>query len=101
MGYDKDGHVVYQRMGNGTVSVYSYDPRRMHLSEMGDHSAGPLMHNTYTYDKVDNITSDEQRCCSGGRAPSAAATATVMRLRRTEQIDVSQWRMWRKSYTLQ
>ena len=57
MGYDKDGHVVYQRMGNGTVSVYSYDPRRMHLSEMQVTTpAGPLMHNTYTYDKVDNIT---------------------------------------------
>lgn len=56
MGYDKDGHTVYTKLGNGTETTYTYDKRRERLQEMNLTAAGTsIMHNKYQYDAVDNI----------------------------------------------
>ena len=34
VGYDKDGHTIYTRMGNGTESTYAYDRQRERLQGM-------------------------------------------------------------------
>jgi YD repeat-containing protein len=56
--YDRFGHTVYQRLGNGTRHEYTYESMRQRLQEMklfaGD---SLLMHNIYTFDAVDNILS--------------------------------------------
>ena len=31
VGYDKDGHAIYTRMGNGTESTYAYNRQRERL----------------------------------------------------------------------
>ena len=56
VGYDKDGHTVYTKLGNGTETTYTYDKRRERLQEMNLSAAGTsIMHNKYQYDAVDNI----------------------------------------------
>ena len=56
VGYDKDGHTVYTKLGNGTETTYTYDKRRERLQEMNLTAAGTsIMHNKYQYDVVDNI----------------------------------------------
>ena len=56
IGYDKDGHTVYTKLGNGTETTYTYDKRRERLQEMNLTAAGTsIMHNKYQYDVVDNI----------------------------------------------
>ena len=56
IGYDKDGHTVYTKLGNGTKSRYTYDKQRERLQEMTLSSAGnTVMQNKYKYDLVDNI----------------------------------------------
>ena len=56
IGYDKDGHTVYTKLGNGTESRYTYDKQRERLQEMTLTSAGnTIMQNKYKYDLVDNI----------------------------------------------
>ena len=57
IGYDKDGHTVYTKLGNGTETEYTYDDARQRLQEMKllNADAEPMMQNTYTYDAVDNI----------------------------------------------
>ena len=56
IGYDKDGHTVYTKLGNGTESRYTYDKQRERLQEMTLSSAGnTVMQNKYKYDLVDNI----------------------------------------------
>ena len=56
VGYDKDGHTVYTKLGNGTETTYTYDKRRERLQEMNLMAAGTsIMHNKYQYDAVDNI----------------------------------------------
>ena len=56
VGYDKDGHTVYTKLGNGTETTYTYDKRRERLQEMNLTAAGTsIMHNKYQYDAVDNI----------------------------------------------
>ena len=56
IGYDKDGHTVYTKLGNGTETTYTYDKRRERLQEMNLTAAGTsIMHNKYQYDAVDNI----------------------------------------------
>ncbi len=57
IGYDKDGHTVYTKLGNGTETEYSYDDARQRLQEMKllNANAEPMMHNKYSYDAVDNI----------------------------------------------
>ena len=58
MGYDEFGHMVYQKLGNGTETTYAYDRQRQRLQEMNLSTAGSqLMQNRYEYDKVDNILS--------------------------------------------
>ncbi|EKY02489.1 YD repeat protein, partial [Hoylesella saccharolytica F0055] len=56
VGYDKDGHTVYTKLGNGTETTYTYDKQRERLQEMNLTAAGTsIMHNKYQYDAVDNI----------------------------------------------
>ena len=56
IGYDKDGHTVYQKLGNGTETTYSYDKQRERLQDMTLTGSGStLMQNKYRYDAVDNI----------------------------------------------
>ena len=56
MVYNKDGHTVYTKLGNGTETTYTYDKRRERLQEMNLTAAGTsIMHNKYQYDAVDNI----------------------------------------------
>ena len=56
IGYDKDGHTVYTKLGNGMESRYTYDKQRERLQEMTLTSAGnTIMQNKYKYDLVDNI----------------------------------------------
>ena len=56
VGYDKDGHTVYTKLGNGTETTYTYDKRRERLQEMNLTAVGTsIMHNKYQYDAVDNI----------------------------------------------
>ena len=58
IGYDKDGHTVYTKLGNGTETTYAYDKQRERLQSMmlkaGNDS---IMENKYSYDAVDNILS--------------------------------------------
>ena len=56
MGYDKDGHTVYTKLGNGTETTYAYDKQRQRLQNMTLTDGGSvLMQNNYWYDAVDNI----------------------------------------------
>ncbi len=56
IGYDKDGHTVYAKLGNGTETTYTYDKRRERLQEMNLTAASTtIMTNKYQYDAVDNI----------------------------------------------
>ena len=56
VGYDKDGHTIYTRMGNGTESAYAYDRQRERLQGMLLTANGDsIMQTQYKYDPVDNI----------------------------------------------
>ena len=56
IGYDKDGHTVYTKLGNGTETEYAYDDVRQRLQEMNLTASGSdIMRNKYHYDAVDNI----------------------------------------------
>ena len=56
IGYDKDGHTVYQKLGNGTETTYTYDKQRERLQVMNLTADGQtVMENRYRYDAVDNI----------------------------------------------
>ena len=56
IGYDKDGNTVYQKLGNGTETTYTYDKQRERLQDMTLTGSGStLMQNKYRYDAVDNI----------------------------------------------
>ena len=56
IGYDKEGHTVYTKLGNGTESTYTYDKQRERLQVMNLTADGQtVMENRYRYDAVDNI----------------------------------------------
>ena len=56
IGYDKDGHTVYTKLGNGTETTYAYDKQRERLQAMNLTADGrAVMENKYRYDAVDNI----------------------------------------------
>ena len=56
VGYDKEGHTVYTRLGNGTETTYTYDKQRERLQVMNLTADGQtVMENRYQYDAVDNI----------------------------------------------
>ena len=56
IGYDKEGHTVYTKLGNGTETTYTYDKQREHLQVMNLTADGQtVMENRYQYDAVDNI----------------------------------------------
>ena len=56
IGYDKDGHTVYQKLGNGTETTYTFDKQRERLQNATLKIAGQTaMDNKYQYDAVDNI----------------------------------------------
>ena len=56
IGYDKEGHTVYTKLGNGTETTYTYDRQRERLQVMNLTADGQaVMENKYRYDAVDNI----------------------------------------------
>jgi RHS repeat-associated protein len=56
IGYNKSEKQTYVQYGNGAVTNYNYEPERQRLAEMTVTSNNQgLMHNTYTYDVLDNI----------------------------------------------
>ena len=56
IGYDKEGHTVYTKLGNGTETTYTYDKQRERLQVMNLTTDGQtVMENRYQYDAVDNI----------------------------------------------
>ena len=56
MGYDKEGHTVYTKLGNVTETTYTYDKQRERLQAMNLTADGQtVMENRYQYDVVDNI----------------------------------------------
>ena len=56
IGYDKDGHTVYTKLGNGTETTYTYDTQRQRLQEMNlTYGGNAIMQNKYCYDAIDNI----------------------------------------------
>ena len=56
IGYDKGGHMVYTKLGNGTETTYIYDKQRERLQAMNLTADGQtVMENRYRYDAVDNI----------------------------------------------
>ena len=56
IGYDKEGHTVYTKLGNGTETTYTYDRQRERLQVMNLTADGQaVMENKYSYDAVDNI----------------------------------------------
>ena len=58
IGYDKEGHTVYTKLGNGTETTYTYDKQRERLQMMNLTADGQtVMENKYCYDAVDNILS--------------------------------------------
>ena len=56
IGYDKEGHTVYTKLGNGTETTYTYDKQRERLQVMNLTADGQtVMENRYRYDAMDNI----------------------------------------------
>ena len=56
IGYDKENHTVYTKLGNGTETTYTYDKQRERLQVMNLTADGQtVMENRYRYDAVDNI----------------------------------------------
>ena len=56
IGYDKEGHTVYTKLGNGTETTYTYDKQCERLQVMNLTADGQtVMENRYRYDAVDNI----------------------------------------------
>ena len=56
IGYDKEDHTVYTKLGNGTETTYTYDKQRERLQVMNLTADGQtVMENRYRYDAVDNI----------------------------------------------
>ncbi len=56
IGYDKEGHTVYTKLGNGTGTTYTYDRQHERLQAMRLAADGQtVMENRYRYDAVDNI----------------------------------------------
>ena len=56
IGYDKEGHTVYTKLGNGTETTYTYDKQRERLQVMKlTADSQTVMGNRYRYDTVDNI----------------------------------------------
>ena len=56
VGYDKEGHSVYTKLGNGSEARYTYYKQRELLQNMTLTAKGSsIMDNKYSYDAVDNI----------------------------------------------
>ena len=55
IGYDKEGHTVYTKLGNGTETIYTYDKQRERLQVMNLTADGQTV--MEKYDAVDNILS--------------------------------------------
>jgi hypothetical protein len=56
IGYDKEGHTVYTKLGNVAETTYTYDKQRERLQVMNLTADGQtVMENRYQYDAVDNI----------------------------------------------
>ena len=56
IGYDKEGHTLYTKLGNDTETTYTYDKKCERLQVMKLTADGQtVMVNRYRYDAVDNI----------------------------------------------
>ena len=56
IGYDKEGHTVYTKLGNGTETTHAYDRQRERLQNATlTIERQTVMDNKYRYDAVDNI----------------------------------------------
>lgn len=56
IGYDKEGHTVYTKLGNGTETTYTYDKQRERLQVMNlTANSQTVMEKRYRYNAVDNI----------------------------------------------
>jgi len=60
IGYDKEGHTVYTKLGNGTETTYTYDKQRERLQVMNLTADGQtVMENrsshTYEYDELNRL----------------------------------------------
>ena len=56
IGYDKEGHTVYTKLGNGTETPHAYDRQRERLQNATlTIERQTVMDNKYRYDAVDNI----------------------------------------------
>ena len=57
IGYDKDGHTVCQKLGNGTETTYAFDKQRERLQNATLTIEGQtVMDNNYKYDAVDSMS---------------------------------------------
>jgi RHS repeat-associated protein len=63
LGYDKFEQRVFLAYGNGTKTTYNYEPARRRLEKMTAQTSAKrlFMDNVYTYDKVNNILSLENK----------------------------------------
>ncbi|GJM65027.1 SpvB/TcaC N-terminal domain-containing protein [Persicobacter diffluens] len=63
LGYDKFEQRTFLKYGNGTVTNYSYEPKRRRLANMQAYTAKgrAMMDNHYGYDAVNNILSLQNR----------------------------------------
>ena len=68
IGYDQNGKRVIIEYGNGVVTKYSYDPKRLWLKHIETKSQrGRALQNVdYSFDKVGNVLSYENDCLTGG-----------------------------------
>ena len=56
IGYDKEGHTVYAKLGNGTETTYTYDKQRERLQVMNlTADSQTVMENRCRYDAVENL----------------------------------------------
>ena len=56
IGYDKEGHMVYTKLGNDTETTYTYDKQHERLQVMNlTADSQTVMEDRYRYDAVDNI----------------------------------------------
>ena len=73
IGYDKEGHMVYTKLGNGTETTNTYDKQRERLQAMNLTADGQtVMENRYRYDACLLYTSPSPRDMRRSRMPSSA-----------------------------
>ena len=73
IGYDKEGHTVYTKLGNGTETTYTYDKQRERLQVMNLTADGQtVMEHRYQYPRYyeccqPNVADETQQGEAGGK----------------------------------